>query len=87
VNAAVIILRYSRPELKRPFKVPSIGRFPLTAGLGVAASLLLAAQYEWQVYLTFLIAILAGPSPTHSSAVARRLSVQAVLIEQPWLST
>lgn len=63
VNAAVIILRYAKPDLKRPFRVPSVGRFPVTAGLGVASSLLLAAQYEWKVYLTFLLAILAGAVP------------------------
>lgn len=63
VNTAVIILRRTKPDLKRPFKVASIGRFRVTAALGVASSLLLAAQYEWKVYLTFLIAILAGAIP------------------------
>lgn len=63
VNAAVIILRYTKPDLERPFSVPSIGRFPLTAGLGFASSLLLAAQYEWKVYLTFAVAIFAGAIP------------------------
>jgi basic amino acid/polyamine antiporter, APA family len=63
VNAAVIILRYAKPDLDRPFRVPSIGRFPVTAGLGVAASLLLAAQYEWKVYATFAVAILTGAVP------------------------
>lgn len=71
VNAAVIVLRYREPDLKRPFKVPSIGRFPVTAGLGIASSLLLAAQYEWKVYLTFLVAILMGAVPY---ALVRRRS-------------
>ncbi len=71
VNAAVIVLRYREPDLKRPFKVPSIGRFPVTAGLGIASSLLLAAQYEWKVYLTFLVAILMGAVPY---ALGRRRS-------------
>lgn len=73
VNAAVIILRYTKPDLQRPFKVPSVGRFPVTAGLGVASSLLLAAQYEWKVYLTFLVAILAGALPY---ALVRRRSAR-----------
>ena len=75
VNAAVIILRYTRPDLKRPFKVPSIRRFPVTAALGIAASLLLAAQYEWKVYLTFLMAILAGAIPY--ALVRRRSAARA----------
>ena len=75
VNAAVIILRYTRPDLKRPFKVPSIRRFPVTASLGIAASLLLAAQYEWKVYLTFLMAILAGAIPY--ALVRRRSAARA----------
>ena len=75
VNAAVIILRYTRPDLKRPFKVPAIRRFPVTAALGIAASLLLAAQYEWKVYLTFLMAILAGAIPY--ALVRRRSAARA----------
>ncbi len=75
VNAAVIILRYTRPDLKRPFKDPSIRRFPVTAALGIAASLLLAAQYEWKVYLTFLMAILAGAIPY--ALVRRRSAARA----------
>lgn len=63
VNAAVIILRYTKPDLERPFKAPSVGRFPITAGLGVVASLLLATQYDWKVYATFAVAILAGAIP------------------------
>ena len=63
VNAAVIVLRYSKPNLERPFKVPSIGRFPITAALGVICSLALSSQYDWAVYLTFLVAILAGAVP------------------------
>lgn len=70
VNAAVIVLRFTKPDLDRPFKVPSIGRFPITARLGVAASLLLAGQYEWRVYATFTIALLVGAIPY--AAVRRR---------------
>lgn len=58
----MIVLRYTKPGLERPFKVPSIGRFPLTA-LGVICSLALSSQYDWAVYLTFLGAMLAGAVP------------------------
>lgn len=51
---------------------PSIGGFPVTAGLVVAAYLLLAAQCEWKVCLIFLIAILAGAIAARSLAVDRQ---------------
>jgi len=63
VNAAVIILRYTKPKLNRPFAVPSIGNVPVTAILGVVFSLLLSAQYDWIVYTVFGGAFLAGALP------------------------
>lgn len=63
INAALIVLRYTKPNLRRPFKVPSIGRFPVTAFLGVIFSLLLSIQYDWSVYLAFFSTILAGALP------------------------
>lgn len=63
VNAAVVVLRYTKPELKRPFAVPSIGNIPVTAILGIVFSLLLAAQYDWVVYVVFGGAFLAGALP------------------------
>lgn len=39
VNLAVIILRYTRPNLKRPFKMPlNIGKFPVLALFGLLTS-------------------------------------------------
>jgi basic amino acid/polyamine antiporter, APA family len=60
INTALIVLRYTKPDLKRPFKVPSIGRLPITAVLGAATSLLLASQYHWTVYVTFAAVFAAG---------------------------
>ena len=75
VNVAVIVLRYRRPDLKRPFRVPSIGKLPVTAVAGVICSLALALQYELSVYLTFLAAFLAGAVPyaiAHRSSARRK---------------
>ncbi|CCV06126.1 Amino acid permease [Mesorhizobium metallidurans STM 2683] len=63
INLAVIVLRFSQPDLKRPFRLPSIANVPPTAVLGVVASLLLAAQYDWTVYATFAGVFLLGAVP------------------------
>lgn len=61
VNLAVIVLRFKKPELERPFKVPfSIGKFPILPAFGIAVSLLLAVQFDWKVYVTFTIAVIIG---------------------------
>ena len=69
VNTAVIVLRFTQPDLKRPFRLPSIGNVPPTAVLGVATSLLLAAQYELVVYATFAGVLAVGGA---AYAVVRR---------------
>jgi len=63
INTAVIALRYTQPKLDRPFRLPSIGKIPPTAALGVATSLVLAAQYDWAVYATFIGVFLLGAVP------------------------
>jgi len=60
INLAVIVLRYRKPDLKRPFCVPSIGRFPLPCALGVALSLVLATQYDARVYMIFAVGVTLG---------------------------
>jgi APA family basic amino acid/polyamine antiporter len=50
VNAALIRLRYTRPDLARPFRTPwSVGRMPVIPVLGIGASLFMLAQIELQV--------------------------------------
>ncbi|MBP0440419.1 APC family permease [Tianweitania sediminis] len=63
INSAVIVLRYTQPNLARPFRLPSIGNIPPTAVLGIVTSLLLAAQYDWAVYTTFAAVFLVGAIP------------------------
>jgi APA family basic amino acid/polyamine antiporter len=63
VNAAVIVLRFARPDLERPFRLPSIGGVPPTAVLGVVCSLALSTQYGWTVYAAFIAAFMVGAVP------------------------
>jgi APA family basic amino acid/polyamine antiporter len=75
INAAVIVLRYAQPNLKRPFAVPSLGRLPITAVLGAIASLLLAAQHDWAVYLTFVAAFAAGADQANAQRATDVITV------------
>lgn len=63
INTAVIVLRFTQPDLERPFRLPSIANVPPTAVLGVVTSLLLATQYDWAVYLTFAGVFVLGAVP------------------------
>ena len=50
INAALIVLRYRKPEVYRPFQVPfSWGRFPLLPCLGIFFNTFMLAQLDWQV--------------------------------------
>lgn len=50
VNASVIKLRYSLPNLERPFRIPfSIGRIPITAVLGIIACIALALNIKPEI--------------------------------------
>jgi APA family basic amino acid/polyamine antiporter len=52
VNAALIVLRYKRPEARRPFRVPlALGRMPLIPLLGVAFNAFMLSQLSFQVLL------------------------------------
>lgn len=47
VNATVVVLRWKRPELARPFRIPgSIGRVPMVPVLGFAATVLMMTQLD-----------------------------------------
>lgn len=52
INAAVILLRYKEPQMKRPFRVPlTIGKFPVLALFGILFCLFMLLQLEWKVLL------------------------------------
>jgi APA family basic amino acid/polyamine antiporter len=52
VNLAVIVLRYTEPDIERKFKVPiNIGKFPILPLFGVGISVYMAFQFEIEVIL------------------------------------
>ena len=52
VNLSLIWLRYKKPELTRPFKVPlNIGRFSVIPFLGLLSCLLMITQFDFFVVL------------------------------------
>jgi APA family basic amino acid/polyamine antiporter len=61
IQAALITLRFTRPELPRKFMVPGrIGRLPVLPVLGMAMAAALITQFEPRVYLVGGIAVAVG---------------------------
>ncbi len=61
VNLSVIVLRYTEPELTRPFRTPlNIGKFPILPLFGFGVTVYMAFQFEMEVMLVGLGIIAAG---------------------------
>ncbi|MBU3905157.1 MAG: amino acid permease [Nanoarchaeota archaeon] len=61
VNVSLIALRYKKPNLKRPFKVPfNIGKFPVLPLLGILISIGLMTHLESVVYSYLGLIIVVG---------------------------
>ena len=61
VNLSVIVLRYTEPELKRPFRVPlNIGKFPILPLFGFGVTIYMAIQFDIQVMAVGLAIIVVG---------------------------
>jgi len=61
VNLSLIWLRYKKPNLKRPFKVPfSIRKFPVIPFFGLLSCLLMLTQFDLFVVLFGLVLIGSG---------------------------
>lgn len=62
VNAALVILRYTQPGRKRPFRVPlTIGKLPLLPLLGLAFCVFMLAQLSLQVLAVgMMLTVLGG---------------------------
>ena len=61
VNLAVIVLRYTEPDIERKFKVPiNIGKLPILPLFGVGISVYMAFQFEIEVVLVGVGIIGAG---------------------------
>lgn len=61
VNLAVILLRYTKAEMPRPYKVPvNVGRFPILPLFGLGITVYMAIQFELEIMLSGLAIIIAG---------------------------
>lgn len=61
INAALILLRYKEPDMKRTFKVPlNAGRFPILPFLGILSCVFMLGQLEIKVILSGLILVVFG---------------------------
>ena len=61
VNLSLIILRYTKPNAKRKFKVPfNIKNFPITALLGLLSSVFFMLNLELKIILGGIVLILIG---------------------------
>jgi len=55
VNLAVILLRYVKPDVERPFKVPlNVGKFPILPLFGLATTIYMAVQFDLEIILVGL---------------------------------
>jgi APA family basic amino acid/polyamine antiporter len=61
INLAVIILRYTEPQLDRPFRIPiNIGKFPILPAFGFITSVYMAFQFDIQIVLFGLVMVVIG---------------------------
>ncbi|HSD58974.1 MAG TPA: amino acid permease [Methanotrichaceae archaeon] len=61
INAALMLLRYRKPEISRPFKVPlAIGQFPLLPFLGVILNIFMLIQLTPEVMVIGIVLTVAG---------------------------
>ncbi|MGY5148490.1 MAG: APC family permease [Candidatus Nitrosopumilus sp. bin_68KS] len=55
INLAVIVLRYTEPDIERKFKVPiNVGKFPILPLFGLAISIYMGFQFEIEVVVVGL---------------------------------
>jgi len=61
VNLAVIVLRYTEPDIERKFKVPlNVGKFPILPLFGLGISVYMALQFEIEIILAGMGIIISG---------------------------
>lgn len=69
INAVLIWLRYKKPQVSRPFRVPvSLGRLALLPLLGILLNAFMLSQLDWQVVAIGLALTASGAA----AAVANR---------------
>ena len=61
VNLAVIVLRYTAPDIERKFRVPiNIGKFPILPLFGLGITVYMAFQFEIDVILAEVVIVVIG---------------------------
>jgi len=61
INLAIILLRYAKPDIERPYKVPiNIGKFPILPLFGLAATIYMGIQFKIEIILSGLGIITSG---------------------------
>ncbi len=61
INLAVIVMRYTEPELERPFRVPiNIGKFPILPLIGLGTTAYMALQFDIEIMLVGIAIIGIG---------------------------
>jgi len=61
INLAVIVLRYTEPNVERKFKVPiNIGKFPILPLFGVVISIYMGFQFQIEIILVGILIIGIG---------------------------
>ena len=79
VNLAVIVLRYTEPDIERKFKVPiNIGKFPILPLFGLGISVYMTFQFEFEIMLVGLAIIASGARITSYNVCYTKLLRTAV---------
>jgi len=63
VNISAIVLRYTKPNVQRPFRIPlSIGNFPLLSAIAALLTIMfiVTSFLDWIVWLTTIIVLAIG---------------------------
>lgn len=61
VNLAVIVLRYTQPDIERKFRVPiNVGKFPILPLIGLGISVYMGLQFELEVVAVGIGIIVVG---------------------------
>jgi len=61
INAALILLRYREPQVKRPFRIPfTIGKFPILPLFGILFCIFMLMQLEWKVLFVGMVLVALG---------------------------
>ena len=61
INLSVILLRYTKPDLERPYRVPvNVGKFPILPLFGLGATIYMGFQFELEIVLAGLGILVSG---------------------------